>query len=649
MKKLLLFVLAFGIGFSSFAQVNRLVKKDTKAPRTELKMEAAPKISSDITNNDQPTKKTEMLNGRAVSFIPMGQSGNAYGLYGNSRTYLWADPNVNSVVFTHRMTGEAELEGNSRLAYDVSTDGGATFTNNVQVYTPLGAGTPYPIAAARYPQGAIINPEGNTDPANAYYTYFACTLDQSNGGSWGGYGYGSNVLNETDPPAPSQVNLTTGGGYYRLIPDALTVTTKGVSWYVEPSTDYSTGSSEYSGELIVGKGEIVDGAIEYEESLIEFMAPLEGINDCKIAFGPDGMTGYILIMTDGASDPLPFTSYHPALLKTTDGGATWSNPIQVQFGGVDGIEAIKYYWTDELIESLDAYEPGFNRDEVWYNMGFHSDIVVDEYGNPHITGLLTVASADGWYPSAGAMATWHIYSDNGGTSWNAQALYDNLFFDGAIGDIFQYNRPYASSTLDGHYLFFSWIDTDFDGAEENINPNIFVVGYDVEDHFYTDVYNVTRLTSFWYSAFYGSMAQYVFADLNETEQIWNCEIPFMLTEFTVPGDDTKEMNFWYINGFTMSMPVGIEENINTTANFSVAQNTPNPAVNNTSILVTTETGGDLNLKVSNVLGQVVYQETTSNSALGHTFNVNVSDLESGIYFYTVKLGKKSITKKMLVK
>ncbi len=642
MKKLLLFVLAFGIGFASVAQTKHVLRS-TKAPNADVLMEAAPQSLGSVMDNEIPETITGEMKGRDVQYIPIGQSGNGYGLYGNSRTYLWADPNINSVAFVHRMTGGVEVEGNSRLAYDLSTDGGATWTTNVQVYTPTGPGPQYPQDGGRYPQCGIVNPEGNTDPANAYFTYFCPTLDNTNG-NWGGYGYGSNPLTATDPATPSQVNLHSGGDFWRLIPDAYTVTSKGVTWYVDGN--YEGADYTFNGTLTVGKGEIVDGELAVTESVMDFMDNGDAINDSKIAFGPDGMTGYIVVMTDWESDPTPFTSYHPVIIKTTDGGNTWGDPVNVQLGGADGIESIKYYWSDEIIESIDFYGPGFDRDEVYYNMGFHADIIVDGQGNPHLTGIIAIGTDDGWYPGEGTMATWHVYSKDGGTTWDAVSLYDNLFFDGTIGDIEMYNRPYAGSTYDGHYLFFSWIDTDLDGAEANTNPNIFVVGYDSEDHTYTDVDNVTELSLYWFSAFYGTASQYVFA--TEGDNVWECEIPFIFTEYTVPGDPQAEMNFYYVDGYVIDMPVGIENNPDI-ANFSVAQNSPNPAVNNTSILVTTETAGDISLRVSNILGQVVHSEIVSNSALAHTFNLDVSNLDSGIYFYTIEIGNKAITKKMLVK
>jgi len=647
MKKLFLLVLVFGIGFSSYAQKH--VLRGAKAPNTELQIEKAPHNNGSALTGETPTTKTEMLNGRAVSFVPIGQSGNAYGYYGNSRTYVWADPNLNSVVFTHRMTGGVEVEGNSRISYDVSTDGGSSWTNNVQVYTPTDPGPQYPYAAGRYPQGLIINPEGNTNPDMAYYSYLGASIINTNG-IWGGYVYGSNALTETDPPNPTQTLLESDSDYWRLIPDAFTVTQDGVAWYFDGSVDYTSGASEYTGNLILGRGEIVDDEVVYEESLIEFLDPGNSINDYKIAFSPDGQTGYMVACATNDVGVAAYSYSAPYILKTTDGGETWSDATLVQLGGVDGIETIKYHFTDENIMSIDVYASGFERDEVYYSFLWQVDIIVDGQGNPHLVGLVAVSSAEGVYSGTGIMATFHVYSDDGGTTWDADALYDNIFFDGLPAGLEMYNRPYAASTIDGHYLFFSWLDTDLEGAEENSNPNIFVTGYDSEDHTYNSggVQSVTSLTTYWFSAFYGSMSQYVFADLNEGTQMWDCEIPFVFTEYTDPSDPGAEMNFIYIDGYTLPMPVGVDTHEGA-ANFAVSQNSPNPAINNTNILVTSEVAGVINLSVSNILGQVIHHESVDNRALAHTFKVDVSNLDSGVYFYTIEIGNRSITKKIIVK
>ncbi len=84
--------------------------------------------------------------------------------------------------------------------------------------------------------------------------------------------------------------------------------------------------------------------------------------------------------------------------------------------------------------------------------------------------------------------------------------------------------------------------------------------------------------------------------------------------------------------------------------FEVSQNQPNPAVTDTYVAVTTEKQGVINFTVSNLLGQVVYRAVDEGHTLGtHSFRLDVSSFDSGIYLYTVEVGGKSVTKKMLVK
>ena len=94
--------------------------------------------------------------------------------------------------------------------------------------------------------------------------------------------------------------------------------------------------------------------------------------------------------------------------------------------------------------------------------------------------------------------------------------------------------------------------------------------------------------------------------------------------------------------------LGVGMNENTLPNFSVSQNVPNPANANTRIMVETETSGVINLSISNLLGQVVHKESLNSNASITTFDVNVSNMDSGIYFYTIEVGNNSMTKKMLV-
>ncbi|MBI9034810.1 MAG: T9SS type A sorting domain-containing protein [Bacteroidales bacterium] len=644
MKKILLFAMALSATGLSYAQSSHEAVS-TRAPK-QIQMES-PIASSTTVSSEIPVTENYTVGDRSISIIPIGASGNAYSIYGNGRTYVWADPNVNSVVFSHRMVNEPSGSyGNARVAYDVSANRGAaeSWTNNVQIYEPLGPGSTYPEAAGRYPQGAIINPEGNTDPAAAYYTYFIACLDGTNDGSWGGFGYGVNGLTTVDPAAPTQHNVSSDADYKRLIPDALTVTQQGVSWMADGSS--GSGEGEYTGKMIMNKGTLVDGDIVYEEWLMDVLAAGEGINDTKIAFSPDGQTGYLLVMSETLYDPQDYTNYHPVLYETTDGGDTWTtDPNHCVLGGVDGIEAVKNFITDEVLN--ERFPDGWDRDELYFNMGFHADMAVDANGNAHLTGFIGLASTEGWYPYYQESGTFHIWYDRATESWDGEFLYSNKTWEGTLGDISQHNRPQISSDIDGNYLFISWIDTDIEDEEQNVYPDIYLIGYDVNKDEYKDMQIVTQFTGAMYSAFFATQSHYVFKDYIGDEVV--CTIPFVYGHMDDPQDPVAELQYKYIDGVTESFThINVAPTPESTT--TVKQNFPNPSLGNTTVEVELSKAANLSIEVTNLVGQVVYAESKGNVTAGaHEFTLNTENYTTGVYFYTVKTNNSLVTKKMIVK
>ena len=646
MKIILLLIAVLSFGLILHAQntykVNPKFKAKSMEYTTQYIIDAVGKKSNSIIRTQKEPSSFKVVSGdRLLSFIPIGQSGNAYGFFGNPRTYIWADDNINSVVFTHRMILEPNTYGTGRIAYDVSTERGldGTWTNNIQVYDPLGTD----VANARYPEGGIYNPLGNTDPSNAYYSYYIPTLDGSNG-SWGGFAHGVNNLTAIDPPEPTQHNLTTGDDFYRMVPNAYTITQDGISWMTDINNQDGVG---FLGELIIAKGTFNAGTgdYEYEEWLMEILDPSDGINDEKIAFSPDGQTGYICIISNTETEPLPYTHSHPVLYKTTDGGEVWDDePIQVQLGGEDGLETVKNFIADE---TLDEYFPGgWNRDELYYTLANHCDMAIDADGNPHITGYIALAAEEGgWYPYYEVSSTFHIFSLDGGETWDATHLYFNKTWDGDLGGISEYNRPQISTTMDGRYLFFSWIDSDIEGLEENTSPDIYCVSYDLYADIYSEVENITMFTQAMWVAFMGSQSHYVFTEINGN--ILTCTIPFVYQELD-PGDPAAPVQFWYIDGFTYDFLLTdineFENNI-----LDVSQNYPNPFNGTSVVTVKLEKATDLSLEVLNLTGQKVYKINNGKVGAGsHTLTIDASKLSPGVYFYTVFAGEDAVTKKMIV-
>ena len=204
MKKLLLISMILCFSLYSVAQLNYQFKAKVGEDKHPSLIADQPGETSGNTNYTYPMPNFDAgTPSKAVSIIDIGQAGNAWGLSSGGRTYVWADDDINSVVFIHRMLG---TPGTGFLAYDVSTDNGDSWAVDQQVWDPAAGDN------ARYPQVAIYNPVGNIDPAAAIMTYFAPTLDASNGASWGGYGWGTNVLTEVNPSNPTMLGHTSPGG-----------------------------------------------------------------------------------------------------------------------------------------------------------------------------------------------------------------------------------------------------------------------------------------------------------------------------------------------------------------------------------------------------------------------------------------------------
>ncbi len=83
--------------------------------------------------------------------------------------------------------------------------------------------------------------------------------------------------------------------------------------------------------------------------------------------------------------------------------------------------------------------------------------------------------------------------------------------------------------------------------------------------------------------------------------------------------------------------------------FALSQNYPNPFNPTTDIRVTLQRSGSMSLKIYNVLGQLVDVVAEGYKPTGeYTFNVNMDRFASGMYFYRLRQGASSITKKMLL-
>ncbi len=664
MKKVLLLSIALCIGLVSFSQQYQLkpnVGEDHFKQQLTNEQNNDQSIIPAVINVPTPDYQAGTPS-KDVIIRDLGSAGNAWGLSSGGRTFMWADNDLNSVVFLHRMDADP---GTGYLAYDVSTDNGDTWEINQQVWDP----TDYPevpgTGNARYPQVAIYNPAGNTNPENAIMTFFAPALDQTNGASWGGYAWGTNPLTAVNPTTPTQLGFPSPGGDILFsVPDAFHMLSDGKAFGYEPVLIDGLFDN-YTGNLVITSGYYDEGThlFDYTQELFPFDISAGGdpvrIVNAKVAFHPDGQVGYLAMLTNNGANPVAELSYYPVLFKTTDGGDNWDGPYEVQLGGPEGLPAVLNYLTDDLIARL--YEPPLPaRDEIPFTTAFDMDVAVDMNGNPHLLFFVGVTGSTGWSiitsftaePELGCQglnAMIHAASYGDMRQWYADTLNLPWTFRGTFPStnaLDEDTRPYISVSPDASKLFFSWINTRIENVGDNNAPDIYCMGYDVQEMSYTQLYNVTAFTQVMWQSWMGTASYYVFDHGGEYE------IPFVC-QFMDPTNNSAPVDFKYIDEFRITdedfgwwlSSAEIEE-----SRITVTQNYPNPFNNTTYVDMTLSNAADVSLEISNILGQRVKSVDYGHYGSGlHKIAIESEGLESGIYFYTLNTGKDAVTRKMIIK
>ncbi len=123
------------------------------------------------------------------------------------------------------------------------------------------------------------------------------------------------------------------------------------------------------------------------------------------------------------------------------------------------------------------------------------------------------------------------------------------------------------------------------------------------------------------------------------------------TSFKYDGSDLT----WYYTTKTpmvrMVFSGGCNWSVNENQNLfaTMEQNHPNPFNETTSINIELNKSGQVIFEVTDLSGKIIYFNELGNLSSGnHQVNFSVDDFNSGIYYYSIKLGDQKITKKMII-
>ena len=377
---------------------------------------------------------------------------------------------------------------------------------------------------------------------------------------------------------------------------------------------------------------------------------LEDINaDYYMGFNADDYT-----WAESRGDEIAFTISSPwydwIVMKSMDNGDTWEKII---------------IWENPY--PMFDWNSTITTDTLWAP-DHSADIAIDDNGMIHaVCGLTRVAHTEvgtsySYWPWTDGIIYWNETMDPFTNENQHYALkYDNLTEDvNYIGWVVDNGTPLMDELLTYRELGMSTMP--------NITANnnqVVVVWSSITAGYDNGQYNFRHI---WTRRSYdngnpNTWGAMIDMDTDISHWLDECIYPvlagslddadnayFMYNSDATPGtaldgdhdyQDNTEYGLKYIT-------TGVKENkLITDAN--VSQNYPNPATGNTVVNVTLPIAANLSLEVTNLMGQVVYtvNEDAANAGM-HSFTIDASNLGSGVYFYTVKAGESSVTKKMIV-
>ncbi len=624
MKKFLFLVLALGITVSSFAQYKALMQRKANV--------VAPMLKTKTTNIDLPVVGQQPQNGYV------------------SNKSIMDDP-VTAVTRYDMQTNTS----NCRRLYFYPQDGtigtGATWSTQDAAWTDRGTGYNYYDGSAFGPQ-----PTARVEVTRVGWP------------SYHPFGATGELLITHQATGDLVMNTRpvkgTGAWTETMLP-ALPGTITGMLW----PRAVTNGTNHNNIHIIAvtmptGNGGVVyngmDGALLYTRSLDggatwSTWAQLPGTTSTEYT----SITADIYAFAEPKGDTLAFTvgdSWQDQfLMKSFDNGTTWTKTV---------IYSSPY--------NLGGNSPGF-----FYCPDATMAIALDNQGIAHVVFGL---QSDSGSPTAGyfrpyteGIVYWNENMAQLDPSLDPDILFANGQYVAWVKDTMVFYPP-SGVTLAYYYtsltsnpdlvidqynkVFLSWA-----GATLLVDPN----NYTLRHLFGRDGVITPAGDILWHNDtlvdLTGDWIQYNFAECfypsaSPTSDA-NVYILFQRDDYGggylkglnisgYSGQTSPSDNFITLLKWEKPIWVGVNEK-HEKPTFSIGQNFPNPVNGLTSVNAYLQNGGDLSLKVTNLTGQTLLSLEKSNVFPGVSkFVIDASQLSSGIYFYTVKQGDKSITKKMIV-
>lgn len=343
------------------------------------------------------------------------------------------------------------------------------------------------------------------------------------------------------------------------------------------------------------------------------------------------------------------------LMKSTDGGNTWAKTViwECPYPNWGTAATDTFYCSD----------------------GTHA-LTIDQTGTVHVAFGINRAYQDGsggsfWFPLVGGIGYWKEGRPTFGTNKHALNPYGHP--DSELVDDYSLIGWEQDINNNGEWDILGEIGLYYFGSSgqptihvDNDN-NVFVVWNAITETYDNGLQDYRHLWvrvgqngGEWWGNFFHLTSdlvhifdESVFQSISHTSDDDYIHLVYMTDNepgLAVRGDEDP-----YGENFIRYMKVAkidIISSISTNkavSNIEVSQNSPNPFRGESTVFVTVKETTSLSLKVTNLVGQVVYTYDAGVAYPGlNKLPINGSNLSSGVYFYSVKAGETIVTKKMIV-
>ncbi|MEZ4829935.1 MAG: T9SS type A sorting domain-containing protein [Bacteroidia bacterium] len=653
MKQQIAFSILLGLTTMSFAQKARLVNRAKVEPSAvasgqhPLLFEKEIPVPSTLSS---PTIPIGTVVTDVVTATKIGESSNAFTftLPENNQLSVASDVGTNggSVAFIYRQNisqcGGTSTES-GKFRYSISTDGGVNWNTNIGCYG-LGPVNPYFSQQSRYPNITLFLPPGQAQtPASLKAVYSGPVLNPV-GSGWDGAVLGL-VSNVTTLPVINQeiYPYQSGNQYFSY---SLIERVPGEFWTVAWSWD----GINIGNNVHLNKGVFDPVSNQVNWTLVTTLSPdyYLGFNGSpvhtsglKIAFSPDGMTGYVAMLSDLVGNQNRV--YAPCFASSTDGGQTWSNFEEFnmsQFYNFGLLDSLSVFFYDI---NTTTTPPDTIRISSAATTGEKFDLIVDKNGNPHlvsIVGSANMSNGNGTYSNPNysifedlGLFVFDFTKDSSG-DWNMLYLSRQATFRGTFGDQINVGGQYlttdpwmqASRSPDGSKVFFSWTESDTTGigGTDNSAPDLITAAFSLDDYKTSDAENRTITDANWASkAIMPKISPVAFYDMASTYIL-----PTVVMDLQPGISLTLPVSFYYFSDIDFH-----DSDFNTDARFFSKCN-QNPIVNS---IFSIQPGCGLSD------GMIWVQSTGGNGSYTYLWSPNtggatsdtVSGVPAGIYQVTV--------------